>query len=191
MSDIKIITFSGPSGSGKTTIVGRLLRLNPKWKLIVSHTTRAPRSSDLPGEYRCKVSKREFSRREKRREFIWTVSVHDNKYGTLFESIDQALRKDHASVMLLTPDSIPLLLKYIPGKALSFFILPPPEEALRERLKLRGETFEAIERRIADCKKWAEEAKSSGIPYVFIDNSGAVDEAVQQVLDATNQLRLV
>jgi ribose 1,5-bisphosphokinase PhnN len=84
--------------------------------------------------------------------------------------------------MLLTPDAVPTLLEYAPGEVLPFFIIPPTDEVLRARLLKRGETPEAIERRIADCIKWYVEAVVSGLPYLYITNSGEVEEAVGEII---------
>lgn len=176
----KIITFTGPSGAGKTTIVGELLKRHPEWNMIVSLTSREPRKLDLPGEYRCNVSKDEFLLRYQREEFIWLVSVHGNMYGTLLADIARALLRDY-SLMQIVPDSVKKLQADVPKSVLSFFILPPGEKELRRRLKERGESEDNINRRIADCKKWEDEAKASGIYYEFVRNDGTVKEVVDKV----------
>lgn len=183
--DVRIITITGPSGVGKTTIVGELLKKSPNWKLIVSLTSRGPRSSDLPGEYRCEVPLDEFLWRDRRGEFIWTENVHGNTYGTLLADIANALKSENLSVMQIVPDSVKQLRVYAPGRVLSFFIFPPGEEELRRRLAGPGrkEFPEEIERRIADCKKWEKEALSSGIPYEFVRNDTTVADAVERVED--------
>lgn len=177
----KIVTLSGPSGAGKTTIAEELLRRNPDWKIVTSLTSRDPRVSDLPGEYRCNVSQAEFRKREQFGEFIWLVSVHGNRYGTLYHSINRAQDAGHISLMLLTPNVISILLNYARGKVLPFFIVPPGEQVLRKRLKKRGEEDRAITKRITDCARWTEEARASGIPYIFIENHGTVAEAASRI----------
>ncbi len=178
---VRIVTITGPSGSGKTTIARELLHKNPDWKLVLSLTTRKPRDSDLPGEYRCGVSSEEFRKREQLKEFLWIVSAHGNRYGTLRRCVDSALAAKHISLMLLTPDAVPILLDYAPGKVISFFIIPPDDAILRVRLEKRGEDPATIERRIADCKKWHQEALASRIPYLYITNCGPVEEAGQAI----------
>ena len=176
---MKIITITGPSGSGKTVIAGELLKRVSNLRLAVSNTTRKPRDSDLEGEYRHNVDPKEFERKQ---DFIWVVSAHGNMYGTRFDSLNEALSAENISLMIIVPESVQVLLNYAPGRILPFYILPPKEHALRERLKLRGDDEKTIERRVSDCRKWNEEAKTSGIPYIFIRNDAALEKAVAQFL---------
>ena len=178
---IRIVTFTGPSGSGKTTIVGELLKLHPDWKMIISLTSRNPRESDLPGEYQCRVRLHEFLRRGRKGEFLWMVSPHGYHYGTLLADVQKALASDGPWLMNITPEAVKKLHDLYPGQVLSFFILPPGEEELRKRLENRGEPPEAVEKRIADCRKWEEEARASGLTYQFVTNDGTVAEAVEKV----------
>ena len=183
MSDVRIVSFTGPSGAGKTSIVKELLRLNPSWRLVTSYTTRGPRDSDIFGEYRCNVHEEEFSPR-KNSKFAWTVSVHGNSYGHLRGSIKSALMGTYPPMWMLTmtPDAVPEFLKLSGGRALPFFVLPPEEGILRQRLSARGESEEAIVKRIRDCREWTEDARASDLPYVFLENNGTTEETAGQVL---------
>ena len=178
----QIITVTGPSGVGKTTIVGALMRARPELSFIVSLTTRPSRPSDLPGEYRHNVTRFEFAWLDLNRDFLWTVEAHGNLYGTLRESVDEALSHEHPSLMILVPERVEFIRRHASGRVLSFFILPPSEETLRERLLRRGEDPADIERRINDCRTWTEQAERSSIPYVFIRNDGSIEDAVRQLL---------
>ena len=181
MERIKILTFSGSSGVGKTTVVNELLKLKPAPQLVTSLTTRRHRQTDLLHEYRY-VSEKEFEKLKKQGEFLWVVSVHNNSYGTLRSSVNSALAREGISLMILTPDVIPILLGCAPkGVVVPMFITPPSEQILRERLKKRGEENEVIDRRISDCAAWHKSAKVSGIPYEFIDNEGTVDETIAKI----------
>jgi guanylate kinase len=182
--DIRIVTFTGPSGAGKTTIVGELLKRYPKWKMVLSLTSREPRNSDLSGEYRCNVSREEFLQIKEEKKDLWIESAHGNMYATLGADIIKALLSKGLSLMQLLPVSVRKIHDYIPGSVLSIFILPPGEEELRRRLEKRGESSEQIEKRIIDCRNWeAEATKRSGIPYKFVRNDGTVEEAVKKIED--------
>lgn len=174
---LRIITFTGPSGSGKTTIITELFVNKPELRFLPSYTTRKPRGSDFPSEF-CYVSKKEFESLKDDNKFIWSVEVHGNSYGTLFESIDNV---QTMSVMTLVPKATAQLFEYLKGNIIPFFILPPSEAILRERLLKRGEDKETIEKRIKDCVEWEEKAKKSLIPYIYITNETTVDDAVIQV----------
>ncbi|MBI2674141.1 MAG: hypothetical protein HYX22_00150 [Candidatus Yanofskybacteria bacterium] len=178
---IKIVTFTGPSGAGKTTIIGELLKKHPRWKMVLSLTSRESRGGDLPGEYRCNVSRKEFLRIRKEKRDLWIESVHGNMYATLKVDVVNALLSEGLSLMNLMPVSVRKIRAYASGQVRSIFILPPSEKELRRRLVKRGELPEQIDKRIADCKKWEEEARLSDIPYEFVKNDGTVEEAVERV----------
>ena len=203
MPCIKIVTLTGPSGSGKTSIVKELRALRPDLRLVVSLTTRAPRPSDLPGEYHHRVLPAAFKENP---DFmwLWVVKVHGDFYGTLQSSVDDALSGETPSLMILAPEAVGTLRSYAEarcgagalGKLLhgseagcgggvaSFYILAPPERELRKRLKQRGDDSAAIERRLADCKRWDEAACKSVIPYIFVSNekNSGVQDAAQNIL---------
>ncbi|MBI4123156.1 MAG: AAA family ATPase [Parcubacteria group bacterium] len=182
MESPRIITFTGPSGSGKTTILTELFKKIPGLAFVPSYTTRAARSSDFPTEFR-HVTNQEFQERQDQEEFIWAVEVHGNRYGTRYADIEEALKADHLSVMTLVPEATSKLFEYTKkGNFVPLFVLPPPPEVLRKRLKERGEEEAVIERRIADCASWEEAAKESHIPYRYVSNEGTVEEIVQQLL---------
>lgn len=181
--NIRIITFTGSSGSGKGTIVAALLERHPDWGLVVSWTSRASRRlRDLPGEYMCNVSAEHLRKLDEEGKALWLEGEHRNIYVTLKIDVDRALSSGVLWFMQILHKSVCKLHKYAPGRVLSIFILPLNKEELRRRLVERGtESPEEIERRIADCEKWAEEARASGISYEFVRNDGTVEEAVKRV----------
>jgi len=182
-SSIKIVTFTGPSGVGKTTIVKELLRRHSDWGMVLSQTSRETRDTDLPGEYKCNVSKKEFLRMRKEGRDLWIETAHGNTYATLAADVLQALLSKGLSLMQILHTSVIKIHAYAPGKVLSIFILPPSEEEMRRRLINRGDSPEQVERRISDCKKWEEEARASDISYEFIRNDRTVAEAVETIED--------
>lgn len=173
------MTFTGPSGTGKTSIITELFSQIPGLTFVSSYTTRQPRPSDFPVEFR-HVSQSQFEEIEKKGEFLWSVEVHGNQYGTRKQDVDDALSSPQFSVMTLVPTATAKLFAYTKGNIIPLFILPPDREVLRARLSERGEKEEAISRRIEDCASWVSEAKSSSIPYRFVSNEGTVKKAAEE-----------
>jgi len=191
-----VITITGPSGVGKSTIIKKFLEKKPKAGLITSYTTRAPRDSDLPGEYSCNHAFEKMKDTEK--DFFKLFSAHGNFYGTLRKSVTEAMAYSDPRVLILIPEAVKVIRDYyskwpaLLDLIVSFYILSPGEDEIRRRLVGRGEALgrsamgEAeIQKRIDDCKKWDEEALTSDTPYIFLKNEEVekgIDKAVKQML---------
>ena len=172
----KILTFTGASGSGKSSIAKSL-----GFPLVLSTTTRAPRPSDLLGEYEY-LDIKNFDFTEANNDFLWIKEYGGNYYSTRYDSINRALNSPENFIMILVPEVLPLLLDYAgKEKVLPFYIRSPDEAVLRSRLEKRGEREDSIERRLKESRDWDVQADESGIPYFYITNNDALEEAVGQV----------
>ncbi len=142
-----LIVLSAPSGAGKTTLCQKWLAQSEKLVYSVSCTTRKPR----PGEEHSKsyhfLAESEFTARVARGDFIEYAVVHGNYYGTLKETVIQAMRKGLDIVMAidvqgaatirshaLSPNADPL----IRNGYTDIFVVPPSFDVLRDRLLKRG-----------------------------------------------------
>ncbi|MDO8429764.1 MAG: hypothetical protein Q7S73_00145 [bacterium] len=166
-----IVALTGASGTGKDTIFELLKKDNPNLKFVESITTREKRSSDRPGAYRY-VDIKEFEKLKREDKFVWHVGEHNNSYGTLKESLQEAIESKEIFFMILVPKSVKLLFNISKGKIIPFYIISPGKKELIGRLKNRGD--KDIEKRIADCLLWDKEAYLAAtfgeIPYNFIAN---------------------
>lgn len=156
-----ILTITAPSGAGKTTLALFLMTdRDLRFKLLRSVTTRPSRETDLKGEYQ-HVRQRVFERLADEGVFIWHTQVHENRYGTERAEIDRAFAdKTTWHIMILVPGVLPTLRAHAREKGFAsdlvsiYFSLP--ERILRERLIGRGESGDGLEKRIADCRGWAQ-----------------------------------
>ena len=155
-----LLVVSAPSGAGKTTLCDRLLKDNPNIVYSVSCTTRAPRGSEVDGQDYHFLSAKEFERRVKAGEFIEHAVVHGHRYGTLRQTVANALAAGRDVLMDIDVQGAALIRSAAADDSLlrnayvGIFIAPPSLAVLRDRLQKRKEdTAEVIERRLRNAEQ--------------------------------------
>ncbi|MCB9771527.1 MAG: guanylate kinase [Candidatus Omnitrophica bacterium] len=172
MTSAKIIILSGPSGAGKTTLHQKLLE-SPvfKSKLIrsLSATTRLPRKGERNGREYLFLTKKEFIARQKKGDFLESMKVFDNYYGTPKDKVDAALKKGK-NILLCIDVKGAAVVGRNRADVLKIFIKTPTLRHLKQRLQKRGtEDLETLKLRLKIAK---EEIKEAGeYDYVVINDS--------------------
>lgn len=173
-----IITMSGRSGVGKTSIIKRLLRRLPGSRMLLSWTTRPMRASDHPGEYE-HVIRDVFDRKDADGDFLWTVELAGERYGTSRSDVTRATEQpSRLYVAAMTHDKVMYLHELctaegIQNRLLSFYLLAPPPAILGMRMRRRGDSENSIERRMEIDADWDMQAQQSGHPFIFIPDIDA------------------
>ncbi|WP_312198716.1 guanylate kinase [Stutzerimonas balearica] len=143
--------ISAPSGAGKTSLVKALIDAQPQVRVSVSHTTRAMRPGEVDGVNYHFVSREEFLERLAQDEFLEYAEVFGNLYGTSQRWLEQTLAEGFDLILEIDWQGAQQVRKLMP-QAKSIFILPPTQEALRQRLNNRGQdSEEIIERRMREA----------------------------------------
>ena len=182
-----ILTITGPSGVGKTTLMHNLLGSLPHAHVFESVTTRAPRPTDEPGEYRY-VSEEEFGAMRDRGEFLWEAHPHGKSYATTKHSIDDALAHDAVFISPLVVSAVGILTEYAKaqgkvGAVRSFYIWTDDMDELRRRFHTRADMTPAeIEQRLEECRSWNVEAKASGLPFIYLQTTRMPQEILAHAL---------
>jgi guanylate kinase len=141
-----ILVITGPSGVGKGTLIRLLLDRFPRMALSISATTRAPRPGERHGVDYWFLSPEEFQRRIEGDEFLEWAEYAGHRYGTLKSELE---RDVDVLVLEIEVQGARQVRERLP-EAVSVFIAPPSEEALRTRLVGRGSDVpEQIEQRLA------------------------------------------
>jgi guanylate kinase len=134
---------SAPSGAGKTSLVKALIDAQPSIRVSVSHTTRAMRPGEVDGVNYHFVERAEFVRMIEHGDFLEQAEVFGNLYGTSQSTLQQTLDEGHDLILEIDWQGAEQVRRLMPD-ARSVFILPPSQQALRQRLTNRGQDSESI-----------------------------------------------
>jgi len=181
-----LIVISAPSGAGKTSLVQAVITRMEGLSASVSHTTRARRGSEEDGKDYFFIDHATFLRKVEEGDFLEYAEVFGNLYGTSNAQIQRTL--DNGTDLLLEIDwqgarSIRLV---FPG-AVSIFVLPPSESALRERLIGRGGDESAV---IEQRMRAARGEMSHFGEYEFLVVNDDFDRALEELCMIIGACRL-
>ena len=132
-----MVILSSPSGAGKTTLV-KLLSKNKNFHTSISHTTRKPRSKEIPDEDYYFVSHNKFQTLIENEEFLESAKVFNHLYGTTRTPVIEKLEKGINVIFDIDWQGADQIKnKKLNYKLITFFILPPSKEVLFDRLSNR------------------------------------------------------
>jgi len=137
----KLFVIAAPSGAGKTSLVKALTDKHLEFTVSVSHTTRQKRPDEKNGVNYYFVERSEFEEIQKAAGFLEWAEVFGNTYGTSHTEVDRILATGKQLVLEIDWQGAQQIKKRLPD-AESIFILPPSAEALRQRLRGRGQDDE-------------------------------------------------
>ncbi|QXH46813.1 guanylate kinase [Pseudomonas xanthosomatis] len=179
---------SAPSGAGKTSLVTALIKDDPKVSVSVSHTTRNMRPGEEHGVNYHFVSHEDFKALIAQDDFLEHAEVFGNFYGTSRSALQQVLDQGNDLILEIDWQGAQQVRKLMP-EARSIFILPPSQQALRQRLDGRGQDSEEI---IAGRMKEAvsEMVHYDEYEYVIINDDFAVALEEMKAVFTSNRLLL-
>lgn len=174
------VLVAGASGSGKSTIIkGVLTHFKDKIALLPSSTSRPMREGEVEGGSYFYLTKDEFIKAAQSDEFIEYKQVHANGhyYGVHKGRFEEYSKK----YPILIKDVDVLGIKDIVEKGydcVTVFIDIPDNEALKQRLKLRGDSDEEIALRL-ERKAFEDSFKDQ---YDYVVENVVLDNAVSDVI---------
>ncbi len=133
-----MIILSSPSGAGKTTLTRLLSEKNKNLEISISHTTRVPRENEIDGRDYFFTNKEEFKKLIKKNSFFEYATVFNNYYGTSKKTATDKLNQGIDILLDIDWQGTEQIKKLdLNFKLITFFILPPSTQVLKERLKNR------------------------------------------------------
>ena len=175
-----MFVLSSPSGAGKTTLTKKIAENNKNFTISISHTTRKPRPNEINGKDYQFVSVQEFNNLVKGNDFFEYASIFNNYYGTLKQPVLELLSQGRDVLFDIDWQGTQQLKKVKNLSIVTFFILPPNIQALKERLLNRHEGHEKlIEKRM---NKFNEETSHwNEYNYVFVNDD--LDTCYEKLLN--------
>ncbi|MBH3382978.1 MULTISPECIES: guanylate kinase [Pseudomonas] len=178
---------SAPSGAGKTSLVNALIKEDRQIRVSVSHTTRAMRPGEQHGVNYHFVVHEEFKALIAQGDFLEHAEVFGNFYGTSRSALQQTLDEGYDLILEIDWQGAQQVRRVMPD-ALSVFILPPSQQALRQRLDGRGQdSEEIIDGRMKEAV--SEMVHYDEYDYVIINDD--FDEALEDLKAVFRANRLV
>lgn len=183
-----IFIVSAPSGAGKTSLVRALLEADPRVKLSVSYTTRAPRPGEVEGQHYHFVDLNAFMQLLNRGDFLESAEVYGNHYGTSQRWIENQLALGLDILLEIDWQGAAQVRKLMP-QVISIFVLPPSIAALQARLTDRGQdAAEVIAKRVAAARE--DMGHFGEFDYVIINDDFALAAADLQAIVKASRLQL-
>lgn len=164
-----------------------MIDADPSIRVSVSHTTRAMRPGEVDGVNYHFVSRETFVKMGEHGDFLERAEVFGNLYGTSQSHLQQTLDEGHDLILEIDWQGAEQVRKLMP-QARSIFILPPSQQALRQRLTNRGQdSDEIIEGRMREAV--SEMSHYVDYDYLIIndDFAHALDDL--KAIFRTNQLQ--
>jgi len=139
-----IFVLSSPSGVGKTTLTKKLAKNNTNYTISISHTTRKPRSGETNGKDYYFVSNEEFDYLAKGNNFFEYAKIFNNHYGTLKEPVLKFLSQGKDVLFDIDWQGTQQLKRIKNLSLVTFFVLPPNIQTLKNRLSNRHKGQEEL-----------------------------------------------
>lgn len=172
-----LVVISGPGGVGKSTIT-RALRLDPRFWISVSATTRAPRSGEKSGVDYLFYSDEKFQEKIDNNEFLEWADFAGNRYGTPRQPVEESLLFGKHVILEIEIEGARQVRRARPDARL-IFIAPPDWDELVRRLANRG--TDSPERRAARLAL-AEEEMAAAPEFDHILVNDQVDALLERLI---------
>jgi len=181
-----LFVVTAPSGAGKSTLIAEVLKRDPRLRLSISYTTRAPRPGEQDGREYHFVDDRSFLAMLGRGEFLESAEVHGFRYGTSQAVIRDTLARGEDLVLEIDWQGAEQVRRLHPD-CIGVFILPPSMAELERRLRKRAQdSDEVIRRRLANARE--ELSHAAEFEYAIINAD--FDAARQDLLAIIRAARL-
>jgi guanylate kinase len=148
-------------------------------KFLTHYVTRPLRRDEIDGYHVKHITKDAFEMAYENDDIATRTEYDGNLYGAPLKSLIEILNYGMPYHATATIESIGQFKRFLgDDRVVSIYIKPPSVDALRERMKARGDSEENIEKRIAHIYSAAELENEKFADYVVINDDLTVAKAV-------------
>lgn len=189
----KLYTVSAPSGAGKTSLVKALIDAVPSIFVSVSHTTRPMRPGEQDGVNYHFTDHAAFEKMIEAGAFLEHAEVFGNYYGTSKQAVQEQLKQGLDVILEIDWQGAQQIKDLLP-ETVGVFILPPSQQALRDRLDSRGQDDAAIiAQRMSEARSEMSHYSQADFIVINDDFNVALDDLkalfrAQQLTKSSQQL---
>jgi guanylate kinase len=174
-----LVVLSGPSGVGKTTLTKALVEQGWPGHVLVTVTTRRPRTGEIDGVHYHFRTPQQFQQLIDRNELLEYAQVHGNWYGVPAEPVRQQLAAGRDVILTIDPQGAQTIRTRTRG-AVFVFLAPESLHELVERVDARGQDSpEQRTLRLLNAER--EMAELPKYDYLIINRQDRLAEAVEQL----------
>ena len=181
-----LIIISGPSGSGQDSVIKGLEKFF-SIERVITFTTRAMRPGEAEGKPYYFISKDEFKKKIKNKEFFeYAKQYNGNFYGVANAEITRVRDSGKPGIWKIDYQGVINVKKKMPD--IPAILIIAPLDVLEERIKKRdAATDKYIKDRMNYTKKWL---KHTDIyDYIVENKDGHLDETVRQVKKVITKIK--
>ncbi len=156
----RMIVVAAPSGAGKSSFVEKIAKEDERLVDVITYTTRPMRKGESQGHPYYFISEEEFKKKIKEEFFVEWAHVHTSMYGTPYDQLEAAWKKNLCVIMDVDVQGTATFKKKFPD-AQSIFIIPPTIDELRRRVTRRdGKVPDDIEVRMKNAEREIKQASN-------------------------------
>ena len=177
----EILIFSGFAGSGKGTVLAIAREMEPRLKLSVSMTTRAPRPGEVNGREYTFATREEFDRTLAEDGFLEHAEYSGNCYGTPKKQFYDMVAAGFIPVLEIETQGALKAMEKLENYV-SVFLTPPDFATVEARLRGRATESEAdIQKRLRQAR--AEAKRIPRYQHVVLNLDGRAEDAARAIVD--------
>ena len=173
-----LLTITGPSGVGKDTVTDIIIQKS-NFRRLGTYTTRPMREGEIEGDHHFYVTPEEFEKLDAKEKFEDHIVINKIHYAIATDKIREALAQGENLILVIQVNGVRMIRKHYP-EAISVYLLPPSEEANKERFKERGDAEKDMKARMKEDGPLKD---TSEFDFVVVNETGKPEHTAGDILN--------